>query len=538
MAYKTLYRVFRPKTFDEVYGQAHITDILKKQVEKGQLSHAYLFHGPRGTGKTSTAKILASAVNCLNPQNGNPCLKCEACLSFAADTFVDVVEIDAASNNSVDNVRDLRDRVSLLPASGKYKVYIIDEVHMLSSGAFNALLKTLEEPPPHAIFILATTELRKLPATILSRCQRYDFKRISDSDIIARLKEVAQRAQIDYEEDALSVIAQAAEGGLRDALSILDQCIAGKEKLTLEEVHAAVGSAGSAQIADLAQAILGENPRQAIRLADDIRSGGVEPHNILRDLVTALSSLLAQNVTDSYQCANILRALEILISAAGSLRYSYTPDAVLTASIVRAAVNTTDIDTKDFELRIKKLEECVDKLGRQVAKTAGTGPSPGAAPQEAKQASMEVSTPAPAQEKTQRQPAQQQERPAAPQGKPHTAHAVQPAEGGEAQTASDSELSQLKQLIAAKSPILAPAADAIQRVELTGTGARLYVREDDVPLAEMLAGEAYRPDLDEVTAEVFGQSKRITIHSDTGEPEDVQQVLFDFLGVDNVTITE
>lgn len=537
MAYKTLYRVFRPKTFDEVYGQAHITDILKKQVEKGQLSHAYLFHGPRGTGKTSTAKILASAVNCQDPQNGNPCLKCEACLSFAADTFVDVVEIDAASNNSVDNVRDLRDRVSLLPASGRYKVYIIDEVHMLSTGAFNALLKTLEEPPPHAIFILATTELRKLPATILSRCQRYDFKRISDADIIARLKEVAGKAEIGYEDGALTIIAQAAEGGLRDALSILDQCIAGKERLTLEDVQAAVGSAGGAQLAELAQAILDENPKMAIKLADEIRSGGVEPHNLLRDLVAELSSRLSANVADSYKCANILRSLEVLIAAAGSLRYSYTPDAVLTASVVRAAVNTADVDTRDFELRIKKLEERVDKLGQAVASAPAAAP---AAPvQTVKQAAMDVPTAPPVQEKPQRQPVEPrpaQAIPTPPQAGPPAAGPAQPE--GSGREAGADELDRLKRIISQVSPMLAPAAEAIRRAELTGAGARLYVRADDLPVAEMLTNDAYKGDLNEATTEVFGAPRRITVHSDAGEPEDVRQVLFDFLGVDNVTITE
>ena len=223
MAYKTLYRVFRPKTFDEVYGQQHITDILKKQVMTGQVAHAYLFYGPRGTGKTSTAKIFANAINCLAPQDGNPCGKCEVCAGVANEAFVDIVEIDAASNNSVDNVRDIREKVSLLPALGKYKVYIIDEVHMLSSGAFNALLKTLEEPPAHAVFILATTEIRKLPATILSRCQRYDFKRITEEDIVARLREVAEKTGLQYEEDALTMIAQSAEGAMRDALSVMDR---------------------------------------------------------------------------------------------------------------------------------------------------------------------------------------------------------------------------------------------------------------------------------------------------------------------------
>ncbi|MDL2236927.1 DNA polymerase III subunit gamma/tau, partial [Christensenellaceae bacterium OttesenSCG-928-K19] len=362
MSYKSLYRVYRPDTFDDVYGQQQITDILKNQVAGGKPSHAYLFCGPRGTGKTSTAKIFANALNCLNLQNGNPCHECEVCKGFEKDAFVDIVEIDAASNNGVDNVRDIREKVSLLPAQGKYKVYIIDEVHMLSPGAFNALLKTLEEPPPHAVFILATTEIRKVPATILSRCQRYDFKRITERDIMARLAFVADKQGIEYEEDALKLIAQQAEGAMRDALSIMDQCIAAQDRLTKETVFETVGIADSQEITELAQAILGENAGQALALVDSMLQGGVSAHNILRDTIVALSEELAKTVRDPYKCANTLRSLEALIGVQTTLRYAGVPNAVLIAAVVRAASNTTDVDTEDMELRLKKLEQRVEKL--------------------------------------------------------------------------------------------------------------------------------------------------------------------------------
>ncbi|MEG2881992.1 MAG: DNA polymerase III subunit gamma/tau, partial [Christensenella sp.] len=348
MAYKTLYRVFRPKTFDEVYGQQHITDILKNQIMSGQTSHAYLFYGPRGTGKTSTAKIFANALNCLDPQNGNPCGQCEVCKSFASDAFVDIVEIDAASNNSVDNVRDIREKVSLLPAFGKFKVYIIDEVHMLSAGAFNALLKTLEEPPPHAVFILATTEIRKLPATILSRCQRYDFKRISEEDIIARLREVAEKTDVTYDEEALGIIAQSAEGAMRDALSVMDQCIAGQTALTTEHVNAAMGIAEYGITQNLCDAIIEENPTQALKLLQQMLKDGIEAQNILRDIITECSLRLAHDAYDAYKCSNLLRVLEVFIYNQSVLRYAVTPDAVLIAAVTRATINTTDIDTKDM----------------------------------------------------------------------------------------------------------------------------------------------------------------------------------------------
>jgi DNA polymerase III subunit gamma/tau len=227
--YQVLYRKYRPRVFADVYGQDHVTSTLKNEIKEGRISHAYLFTGSRGTGKTTCAKILAKAVNCPNAVDGEPCNACEICKGLDSGTIYDVVEIDAASNNGVDNIRDLREEVNYTPTRGKYRVYIIDEVHMLSTGAFNALLKTLEEPPAHVIFILATTEVHKLPATILSRCQRFDFKRIQPETMAVRLQQVAGLEGMELAPDAATLIARIADGALRDGLSILDQC-AGRSK--------------------------------------------------------------------------------------------------------------------------------------------------------------------------------------------------------------------------------------------------------------------------------------------------------------------
>ncbi|MGI6152470.1 MAG: DNA polymerase III subunit gamma/tau [Christensenellaceae bacterium] len=526
MAYKTLYRVFRPDTFNDVYGQAHITDILKKQVEQAKPSHAYLFFGPRGTGKTSTAKILANAINCLSPVDGNPCHQCEVCQSVERDAFVDIVEIDAASNNSVDNVRDIREKVSLLPAQGKYKVYIIDEVHMLSSGAFNALLKTLEEPPPHAVFILATTEARKVPATIASRCQRYDFKRISEKDIAARLEEVAKKAGVAYEDEAVRLLAQSAEGAMRDALSLMDQCISGKEKLTAEDVYAAIGAADSKRILALCEAVLEENPKQALLLMDEMTFDGIEPEHILRDMVASLSDLLKKEISDTYKCANILRALEILIHTQSTLRYAAVPAAVLTSALVRAAVNTTDVDTKDFELRIQKLEKRVEKLADKLAK--GVPPQPKAEP-------------APAQ--TEAAPTREQPPPAlkeasheAPQNKEPENPRANGADKEPGNVPAES-LKKFRKVLSEKLPMLVPSLYALKRMDVMDKRVIGYVSEADMPVAEMLLSEAYKTELAEALAEVFAGEKHLELQTETAQnTDDTAQMLIDAFGADNVII--
>lgn len=295
MMYQALYRKYRPKTFDDVVGQEHITETLKKQVETGRLSHAYLFIGTRGTGKTTCAKILAKAVNCEHPVNGNPCNRCAACRGIDDGSILDVVELDAASNNGVDNVRALRDEAVFSPASVRKRVYIVDEVHMLSNSAFNALLKILEEPPEHLMFILATTELHKVPATILSRCQRHSFKRIPVDTITARLNFVAQQEHLNLQPDAAALLARMADGGMRDALTLLDQCC-GNECISTDAVSSAIGLAGNLRTAQLLRSVAAGDTAGALEQFRALWQDGKDPSALLDELSMLQRDLLMQAV--------------------------------------------------------------------------------------------------------------------------------------------------------------------------------------------------------------------------------------------------
>ena len=292
-AYQALYRKYRPQTFDDVSGQLAVTQTLKTQLQTGRMSHAYLFTGSRGTGKTSCAKILAKAVNCLNPDNGNPCNCCEACRAIDSGSCMDVLEIDAASNNGVDNVRDLRDDAVYSPSQVKMRVYIIDEVHMLSISAFNALLKIIEEPPEHLLFILATTELHKVPATILSRCQRFSFRRISQEDIAARLQYVAYQENIDLDDGAARVLARLADGGMRDGLSLLDQCASATTgELTAERVYGCLGIAGEQRCGELMGYIAAHDTRKALELFNRLYTEGKDLSAMLDEIACLTRDLL------------------------------------------------------------------------------------------------------------------------------------------------------------------------------------------------------------------------------------------------------
>ena len=299
MAYQALYRVWRPQTFGDVIGQDAITTTLCNAVATKQVSHAYLFTGPRGTGKTSCSKILAKAVNCLQPQKGEPCNQCEICQAINANSLNDVIEIDAASNNGVEQIRDIRDKVKYAPTRAAYKVYIIDEVHMLSTGAFNALLKTLEEPPAQVIFILATTEPQKIPATIISRTQRFDFRRITATTILERLEYILKDKQVPYDEQGLKLIAQAAEGGMRDALSILDQALSlDNKRLTLDNAIQVTGTVDKKQLEAYFLAIIAANAAQALEDLHQLLASGRSPHRFIEAIIETCRDLLLIKTDD------------------------------------------------------------------------------------------------------------------------------------------------------------------------------------------------------------------------------------------------
>ncbi len=384
MEYQALYRQWRPKTFSQVVGQEAIKATLSRQVATGRIAHAYLFSGTRGTGKTSIARILSRAVNCLDSEDGEPCGLCESCVALNDGSSLDVEEIDAASNNGVDEIRSLRDKIRYPPQSGKYRVYIIDEVHMLSTSAFNALLKTLEDPPPHAVLILATTEPQRLPATILSRCQRFDFKRIPLGEIAGRLREAAQGAGAAYREDAIYAIARAAEGGMRDALSLLDVCIAAGGEITLDTVESATGSAGRAFLFEMGRALAAGDVGDALRLVDRAMRDGRDAAVLARDVGAHLRTmmvLLAVGEADGARVLEVspeeahnlhaqakdmgdersMRALDLLSRVEPEMRWAAHPRALLELTLARACRPETEADLSALLQRIEALEKQVEK---------------------------------------------------------------------------------------------------------------------------------------------------------------------------------
>ena len=412
MSYTALYRKFRPQEFEDVKGQEHIVTTLKNQIKADRIGHAYLFCGTRGTGKTTAAKIFAKAVNCEHPVDGSPCGTCEACRAIAAGNSMNVIEIDAASNNGVENIRQIREEVEYAPTEGKYKVYIIDEVHMLSIGAFNALLKTLEEPPSYVIFILATTEVHKIPITILSRCQRYDFHRISIETISARLTELLEKENVTAEERAVRYIAKAADGSMRDALSLLDQCIAFYlgEELTYEHVLEVLGAVDTEVFSSLLRRILGQDIVGAIEQLEEIIIQGRELGQFVTDFTWYLRNLLLVQSSDDMEevldmsaenlallkeeakmveAETLFRYIRIFSELSNQVKYSSQKRILIEIALIKLCRPQMERDEASVLERISRIEKTLEE-GIPVTAVPAQGGSAAAGQPEAKPIKKEL----------------------------------------------------------------------------------------------------------------------------------------------------
>ena len=424
--YQVLYRKWRPKVFSDVVGQPHITSTLKNEIEAGRHSHAYLFTGSRGTGKTTCAKILAKAVNCLHPVNGDPCNECEICRGIDNGTIMDVIEIDAASNNGVDNIRDIRQEANFTPAKCKYRVYIIDEVHMLSTGAFNALLKTLEEPPEHVKFILATTEVHKLPATILSRCQRFDFRRIPSEDMIGRMNYIAEQEGLTLDSDAAMLISRISDGGMRDALSLLDQCMGRDMHVTSKLVSDVAGLTSKDYLFRLADSLCDSDCAKAMEILDELHSSSCDMERLCSELINHYRSLMvvktvrrAEEIlvctkeeyeqtkaqSERYTLENILRCVDLLQAALTNMKRGVNKRIEMEMAVIKLSSPEINSDFSSLSSRISALEDALRNGNFSQAPTqARTGkkeePTEKAEPSKAQEKPPEPQTPSvPAPEK-------------------------------------------------------------------------------------------------------------------------------------------
>ncbi len=395
MSYIALYRKWRPLVFEDVVEQEHVVNTLKNSITKDRIGHAYLFCGTRGTGKTTMAKIFARAINCLSPKGGDPCNECEICKEILSGTILDVIEIDAASNNSVDNIREIRDEVVYTPSRSRYKVYIIDEVHMLSTGAFNALLKTLEEPPSHVVFILATTEPHKLPATILSRCQRFDFRRITKESIAERLDRIAKDSGTVLSEDAARLIASMSDGALRDAISILDQCISvGKSEITYEDVLAVTGVANEAFVSALVDAVAAKDVNGVLKLVGELVTEGKDIPNFVSDVVLYYRNILICSMTDDpskvldlsgerleavkkqssrYERNQVISIIKELSALSASLKWAEHPRVMLEVSLLKLCEGIFS-SGDDLQKRVEMLERKLE--GAQIVSGSSLNMTP------------------------------------------------------------------------------------------------------------------------------------------------------------------
>ncbi len=491
--YQVLYRKYRPRVFADVYGQDHVTSTLKNEIKEGRISHAYLFTGSRGTGKTTCAKILAKAVNCPNAVDGEPCNACEICKGLDSGTIYDVVEIDAASNNGVDNIRDLREEVNYTPTRGKYRVYIIDEVHMLSTGAFNALLKTLEEPPAHVIFILATTEVHKLPATILSRCQRFDFKRIQPETMAVRLQQVAGLEGMELAPDAATLIARIADGALRDGLSILDQCAGRSKQITAQLVSEVAGLAGREALYRLSDAVLARDSSAAAEELAQLHENSYDMERLCVEMINHFRNFMMVKTVkksreliictdDEYKhieesagqftLAQILRGLDLFQSTLVKIKGGATPRIEMEMAFVRLCEPKLETDPDAINQRLSALERAVQN-------------GVPAAPVKTVQSPAPAERPAPAQPTVPPTP-QPAPTPAAPAPEPVPAAPAEPAPTPMAEPAQPA--APLPQEPAPPAPSPAPAADSEQQLFMQWADLMEILHRTDIALFGVLNG--------------------------------------------------
>ncbi len=529
--YQVLYRKWRPKTFADVVGQPAVTASLMGAVKSGRLSHAYLFTGSRGTGKTSCAKILAKAVNCEHPVDGNPCNECATCRGIDAGTILDVIEIDAASNNGVDNIRDLREEANYTPANAKYRVYIIDEVHMLSVGAFNALLKTLEEPPEHVKFILATTEVHKLPATILSRCQRFDFKRIEPRDIASRLLYVAGQENIPLTEDGAMLIARVADGAMRDALSLLDRCAAYEGEITEAVVSDAAGLAGREHLFRLTEGIADRDGAQVIELLDELYNNACSMDRLLLDLLAHFRNLmLARSVpnygelivcqkselaairaqAERFSLARILNAMDVLQDAAGKLKGGANARTAAEMVLLRLADPSLDTDVRALTARIAELERRLDTGAFASPEKAASETH--SAPQPAEPEPPQAESPAP--EKAEAPATQVPKAPEATRAEPQAAPPASPTESpvpAKASTPTDTPFQKWSEALERLSAIDRPLVPHMRGSSAVERGDLLLIQSNNPLLEQFLQTGSHANCIMRAVYDVTGKKYRIGI---------------------------
>ncbi len=526
--YQVLYRKWRPKTFDDVAGQEHITTTLRNELQNNRLNHAYLFTGSRGTGKTTCAKILAKAVNCLNPQNGNPCGECEICRGIDNGSVMDIVEMDAASNRKIEHIRDIIDEVQFKPAKCRYRVYIIDEVHMLTTEAFNALLKTLEEPPGHVIFILATTEVHKLPQTILSRCQRFDFHRIPPDDIAARLLYVANQEHAELTDSAAMLIAAVADGALRDALSLLDRCIAISNNIDDKVVRGAAGLAGKEYLYDLAVSIINKNTARALEQIDRLYGESKDMARLCDELIAHFRALMliksvrrprsilvmsdeefeqAQTQCDYLSLADIVYYMDVLSRAYQRMGHGTGDRTELEMALVKLSSPELDATNEAMAARITALEKAVK---RGITAAVQEAPVP---PEQPKQEAQPKPSEEPAEQKPadppKAEPEQEKPKPKPPVQKPQPMPQPSPASDLNEIYQNAKPFPQWVEVVESLKPISRTIAAAFSGTSAYESGNYLLIDSDSETAFDLLRMSGQRQQIRNIITEITGKVYRL-----------------------------